>query len=175
MVYGYLRVSGCTTWHCADGVPVTIQMYNVASLRPSVNSSIGGNGTDGGGASVARPTSLGGGRARLSARLRGTQGGGVSPPDLPSRAHRGSTPADLPRMHARLLWGSAAALAPLAVASGSDRHAWRATEWGRLPGGAGGRSARPSGWPGPRGPKAGAQQPPIGCPPARPQPERLLR
>jgi hypothetical protein len=26
-----------------------------------------------------------------------------------------------------------------------------------------------------RSPKAGAQQPPIGCPPARPQPERLLR
>ena len=25
------------------------------------------------------------------------------------------------------------------------------------------------------GPKGGAQQPPIGCPPARPQPERLLR
>ena len=49
----------------------------------------------------------------------------------------------------------------LAVASGSDRHAWRATEWGRLPGGAGVVGARPPGWPGPRGPKAGAQQPPI--------------
>ena len=53
----------------------------------------------------------------------------------------------------------------LAVASGSDRHAWRATEWGplwgRLPGGAGVVGARPPGWSGPRGPKAGAQQPPI--------------
>ena len=34
-------------------------------------------------------------------------------------------------------------------------------EWGRLPGGAGVVGARPPGWPGPRGPKAGAQQPPI--------------
>ena len=49
----------------------------------------------------------------------------------------------------------------VAGASGSDRHAWRATEWGRLPGGAGVVGARPPGWPGPRGPKAGAQQPPI--------------
>ena len=37
----------------------------------------------------------------------------------------------------------------LAVASGSDRHAWRATEWGRLPGGAGVVGARPPGWWGP--------------------------
>ena len=41
--------------------------------------------------------------------------------------------------------------------------------------GEGAVSARPSGGRGPAGPKGGAQQPPIGCPPARPQPERLLR
>ena len=60
-----------------------------------------------------------------------TQGEGVSPPDSPSRADRDSARAEFPRMHARFLWGSAAASGALAVASGSDPGsdslAWRAT------------------------------------------------
>ena len=55
----------------------------------------------------------------------------MSPPDSPSRADRDSARAEFPRMHARFLWGSAAASGALAVASGSDSGsdslAWRAT------------------------------------------------
>ena len=75
----------------------------------------------------ARPTSLGGRPdARLSAAA-GDPRGGVSPPGSPSRADRESARADFPRMHARFLWGSAAASGALVVASGSDSRAWRAT------------------------------------------------
>ena len=63
--------------------------------------------------------------ALVSARLRGTQGGGANracrvspaPAVLPSRADRGSARADFPRMHARLLWGKRRGVGALAVAS----------------------------------------------------------
>ena len=102
---------------------------------------------------VCRANTISAGRVRrrsaevalVSARLRGTQGGGVSPPNLPSGRldHWGSARADLSPACMRGFCGEAAAvLVPLAVASGSDRLAWRATEWGRLPGGRG-RGQRP--------------------------------
>ena len=58
-------------------------------------------------------------------------------------------------MHAR--FRPAAALAPLAVASGSKRRAWSATEWGGLPGGRARFSGQrpPLGEPGPRGSEGG--------------------
>ena len=66
-------------------------------------------------ASSSPTVTLGGGRARLSARSFGVPRGGVSPLGSPSRVDRETARADFPRMHARFLWGSAAELAPLAL------------------------------------------------------------
>ena len=92
----------------------------------------------------ARPTSLGGGRARLSAAAGDPRGGRESSQFALGQigVRRGPiSPACM-----RGFCGEAAAvLVPLAVASGSDRLAWRATEWGRLPGGRGRGQRQPLG------------------------------
>ena len=108
--------------------------------------------------------------ALVSARIRETQGGGVSP-SWGWQARDGSRAC----IHR---WCGIAAAAPApAVDSGSDRRECRASERGG-PAEGRARSAparRVVGAPRVPGPKGGAQQPPIGCLPARPQPERLLR
>ena len=106
----------------------------------------------------ARPTSLGGGRARLSAAA-GAWGGGVSPPDLPLSGGSGFG-ADRRLRHACEV-SSGSALAPLAVAL--DRSAVRGARLSGEGCPGGGRGQRPP--PGSRGPavpKVGAQQPLIG-------------
>ena len=67
--------------------------------------------------------------ALVSARLRGTQGGGVSPPDSPSRAGRSLGRELVHPACMRGFGGEAPRLAP-AVSSGSDHLAGHATEWG---------------------------------------------
>ena len=111
-------------------------------LRGSVSCGSGG----------ARPTSLGGGRARLSAAAGDLRWGRESPPDLPFSGSSGFG-ARLRLRHACGV-SSRAALAPLAFASGSERCAWSATEWGGLPGGRA-RSAPALGESGPRGSEGG--------------------
>ena len=97
--------------------------------------------------SGARPTSLGGGRARLSAAA-GAWGGGVSPPDLPLSGGSGFG-ADRRLRHA-CEGSSGSALAPLAVAL--DRSAVRGARLSGEGCPGGGRGQRPPlGEPGPRG------------------------
>ena len=117
----------------------------------------------------ARPTSLGGGRARLSADTGDPTPKGGGGESLQVGQARDGSRACIHR------WCGIAAAAPApAVDSGSDRRVCRASERGGTGRGGGAVSARPSGGRGPAGPKVGALQPPIGCPPARPPPERLL-
>ena len=71
----------------------------------------------------------------------------MSPPELPSLADLWrigvSARADLPPHACEVSEGKRRGVGALSGRSGSDRHAWRATEWGRLPGRAGADSACP--------------------------------
>ena len=123
----------------------------------------------------ARPTSLGGGRARLSAAA-GAWGGGVSPPDLPLSGGSGFG-ADRRLRHACEV-SSGSALAPLAVAL--DRSAVRGARLSGEGCPGGGRGQRPPlGESGPRGSEGGgaaaAHWLPTRPPSTGVQPERLLR
>ena len=97
----------------------------------------------------------------------------MSRPDLPSRADRvlarPETPACMRGYVARGVGALSCRVRIEAPCVDS------ATEWGGLPGGRTRGPRPPLGESGPRGSEGGAQQPLIGCPPARPQPERLLR
>ena len=93
--------------------------------------------------------------ALVSARLRGTQGGGVSPPDSPSRAVRSLGREPVHPACMRGFGGEAPRLAP-AVSSGSDHLAGHATEWGGLPGGRARSAPAPRGVGAPRSEGGGA-------------------
>ena len=117
----------------------------------------------------ARPTSLGGGRARLSAAAWDPRGGRESSRLAPSGGS--GIGAGRAPLHACVVsvGKRRGVLGALAAASRSGRHAWRARDWvGEAARGAAAVSAHPSGWPGPRGSEGGGTAAAHWLPTSRP-------